>query len=166
MFGGHRKKVTQQTINMVRQPYAVLQNSYGIPPGFWDDEFVLGFFGVMSGLLLRFLGEGRLNQADSGRILQDTFSALSNMNGAEMAVRFSQFAQAQASHEAFRNGADSGEIVTVALLGKTTPAARQILDNENLRNADLVSRTTTDNELLTLITLLFLKPIVERFDLE
>jgi hypothetical protein len=127
MFGNFRKKVTQQTIEMVRQPYAIFQQNYGIPPGFWHDEFVIGFFGGMIAIISQILGQGRLSEIDKGLLLQDTFTALSNANGATLARRFGDLVRQMPQDEAFKLGGDNAEVVTLAFFGKGTPAGLEAI---------------------------------------
>lgn len=166
MFGGHRKKVTDQTIQMVRQPYALFQNTYGIPQGFWQDEFVLGFFGVKIGLVSQALGQGRLSTTDKGRVLQDTFTALSNMNGEAIARRFGDFAREEPQSADFRLGCDNGEIVTLAAFGKGTPQGRAAIE-EAKSEAAAQGRPGDVGAVATILAMkLFVGPLVERFGLE
>lgn len=166
MFGGFRKKVTQQTIGMVRQPYAIFQHNYGIPPNFWQDEFVLGFFGVMIGLVSQALSQGRLSQTDKGYLLQDTFGALSNMNGAAITRRFSELAHQQPHSEAFKLGGDNGEIVPLAFFGKATLTGREAVE-EAKREAAAQGASGDVGAVATILAMkLFVMPLVARFGLE
>jgi len=163
LFGGFRKKVTQQTIEMVRQPYAVFQNSYGVPPGFWQDEFVLGFFGVMIGLVSHVASQGRLSQSDKGYLLQDTFGALSNMNGAAITRRFSELVYQQPQSDAFKLGGDNGEIVTWAFFGKATPTGMEAVEDAKREAA----AQSAPGAVATILAMkLFVAPLAERFDLK
>ena len=163
MFGGFRKKITKQIIDMVRQPYAVFQSNYGIPPGFWQDEFVLGFFGVMVGVLSKLLGENRLSQADRGYILQDTFSNLSNMNGAAIANQFSDLAHENPQNKDFVRGADSGEIVTLMFLGKVSDTGRDIVERAKKEAEEQGTPRDISAIQMILWRELFVNPLVDRF---
>ncbi len=166
MFGSFRKKVTEQTIGMVRQPYAIFQQNYGIPPGFWQDEFVIGFFGMMIGLVSQALSQGRLSQTDKGYLLSDTFGALSNLNGAEITRRFSELVYKQPQSAAFKLGGDNGEIVTLAFFGKATEASRDVVE-EAKREAERQGNPRNAAAVATLLAMkLFVSPLVERFDLK
>lgn len=164
MFGSFRKHVTQQTIDMVRQPYAMFQRFYGTPPDFWQDEFVLGFFGVMIGLLSKFLSQGKLSQTDNGLLLQDVFGALSNMNGAAVTRRFTELAFERPPSADFKLGGDHGEIVTLALLGKSTPAGREAVEQAKQEAASQGSTGDIGAIAAILIMKLFVQPLSERFD--
>lgn len=166
LFGGFRKKVTQQTIEMVRQPYAIFQHNYGVPSGFWQDEFVLGFFGMMIALASQTISNGRLSQADKGHLLQDAFGALSNMNGAAITRRFTELIYEKPQNDAFKLGGDNAEIVTLAIFGKVTPTGRDAVE-EAKREA---AAQGAPGELAAVVTVLamrfFVGPLIERFDLE
>ena len=166
MLGRFRKKVTRQTIEMVRQPYALFQSNYGIPDGFWQDEFVLGFFGVMIGVLSKLIGEGRLNQMDKGHLLQDTFSSLSNMNGAAIARHFSDLAHENPQREDFVRGGDNGEIVTLILLGKASDTGRDIVEKvkKEVEESGMPKDSAAIHAIqMILMRELFINPLVNRF---
>jgi hypothetical protein len=165
LFGSFRKKVTQQTIEMVRQPYAIFQHIYGVPAGFWQDEFVLGFFGVMIGLVSQTLSQDRLSQTDKGYLLQDTFGALSNMNGAAITRRFTELAFQQPQDTAFELGGDNGQIVTLAMFGKGTPKGREAIEEAKKAAAAQGSPGDVAAVAAILARKLFVGPLIERFDL-
>jgi hypothetical protein len=162
MFGNRRKKVTAQTIEMARQPLAILQDNYGLPPKFWADEFVLGYFGTTIGFLSHMLGEGKLDHEDKGFILIETFTALSNMNGKAIADRATELAQSNPKSEDFELGADNGSIVTLAVFGKVTPIGQGAVARAQ-RLAD--KRGDPEQMLSILMMSKFIGPISKRFDL-
>ena len=165
MFGSFRKKVTHQTIDMVRQPYAVFKQNYGIPPGFWQDEFVIGFFGGMIAIVSQVLGQGRLSQIDKGLLLQDTFTALSNANGAALARRFGDLVRQVPQSEAFKCGGDNAEVVTLAFFGKGTPEGREVIE-EAKREAAARGAARDVGAVATILAMrLFVQPLKDRFEL-
>ena len=166
MLGRFRKKVTKQIIEMARGPLAVFQSNCGIPVGFWQDEFVLGFFGCMIGVLSELIGEGKLTQFDKGRLLQDTFTSLSNMNGVAIARHFSDLAHENPQREDFVRGGDSGEIVTLILLGKVSDTGRDIVERIKKEMED--SGMQRDIGIIQTILMrdLFINPLVDRFDIQ
>lgn len=165
MFGSFRKQVTQQTIQMVRQPFAIFQNAYGVPLGFWNDEFVLGFFGVMIGLVSKVAGQGRLNQTDNGLLLQDTFAALSNMNGVAITRRFSELALQSPQSQTFRLAGDNAEIVTVIMFGRTSPRVQDAIEQVRREITSQGSHPDSGTISSILMMKLFVQPLVQRFDL-
>ena len=103
MFGSRRKKVTARAIEMARQPLAILQHNHGLPPLFWNDEFVIGYFGSTIGFLSHMLGDGRLSTTDKGFILVDVLTDISNMNGKVIAERLIELANQYLNDSASNN---------------------------------------------------------------
>lgn len=165
MFGNFRRKVTDQTIAMVRQPYAAFQSAYGVPPGFWQDEFVLGFFGVMIGLISGAIGQGRLSQADKGHLVADTFGALSNMNGAAITRRFNELVLQQPQQPDFKRGGDYGEIVTLAMFGKGSEMGRPAIEAAKDMAAAQGRAGDPGAVAAVLAQTHFVQPLIDRFSL-
>lgn len=163
MFGSRRKKVTARAIEMARQPLAILQHNHGLPPLFWNDEFVIGYFGSTIGFLSHMLGDGRLSTTDKGFILVDVLTDISNMNGKVIAERSIELAQSNPKNEAFELGADNGSIVTLAAFGKVTPVGQQAVA-EAQKSAD--EQGDPQQMLPILMMSLFFQPISERFSLK
>jgi len=117
MFGwGLRQKVTDATIESLRPMLAMLQHHSGIPPHFWTDEFVLGFFGVLIGFHSRYASQDRLTQEDKGRVFIDVLTALSNMNGVELLRSYTSLAGNETPD--FKLGGDRAMIIFGYLTGK------------------------------------------------
>nr|WP_321461173.1 hypothetical protein [uncultured Cohaesibacter sp.] len=164
MFGGVRKKVTKQTIDLVRMPYGIYQSNFGIPADFWQDKFVLGFFGGMIGIVSFVLSANRLNLTEKGCVLQDTFSALSNMDGVALARNFADLANEKPMQADFDKGVNNGQIVALALMGKTDPSDRDLIEQAKF---EAVSQGLMANEFpLILAKRLFVNPLNERFNSE
>lgn len=163
MLGRFRKKVTKQVIEMIRQPYAVFQSDYGVPARFWQDEFVLGFFGIIIGVLLKSIGEDRLSQADKGRLLVDVFSGLSNMNGTAIARQFSELAHENPQSEDFVRGADNGEIVALIIFGKVSETGRDIVERAKMQAEEQGMSRDIPAIQMILWRELFFDPVIDRF---
>jgi hypothetical protein len=163
MFGSRRKKVTGRAIEMARQPLAILQHNYGLPPHFWTDDFVLGYFGATIGTLSHLLGEGKLNHEDKGRIMVDVFSELSNMNGKELTERSIQVAQSEPKSDAFELGADNGSIVAFAAFGKVAS-----IGQDAVAKAQKTANEAGEPERMLgiLMISMFFEPISKRFNLK
>lgn len=163
MFGSRRKKITARAIELARQPVAVLQHNYGLPPHFWTDDFVLGYFGATIGAFSHILGEGKLSHEDKGRILVDVFSDLSNMNGKELTERSIQLAQTEPKNDAFELGADNGSIVAFAAFGKVTSVGQEAVANAQ----KIASEAGEPERMLGILMIsLFLEPVSHRFNLQ
>ncbi|KZL01483.1 MULTISPECIES: hypothetical protein [unclassified Pseudovibrio] len=160
MFGGFRKKMTRQTIEMVKQPYAIFQHHHGIPAGFWQDEFVVGFFGSMVSMVAMILAKGKLSRTDRGYVLQDSFSALSNMNGMAIAQRFTELSMQKPMSASFKQGVDNGAIISFAMFGTTAPEDQMLIDAAEQEAARLGLPLPS-----YLMMTLYVEELKERFDL-
>ena len=80
MFGRNRRLATEHTLNAVRPIIAIAQHYQGLPAGFWQDDFVLGFVGFLIGFHANFTSGRSLSQEDKGTLLYDVFGTLSNVD--------------------------------------------------------------------------------------
>ena len=101
MFGRAKRKVTKHTEDAIRPILASYQYSNGIPAGFWQDEFVLGFIGFMISFHVNITSGYKLSTADKGFLLFDVFTTLSNMNGKLIAKNYTDLAMEDPKNEDF-----------------------------------------------------------------
>jgi hypothetical protein len=166
MFGGRRKKITLQTIEMAKQPYAMFQNIYGVPAHFWTDEFVLGYFAMMTGVLCKFLGGDKLSQADRGYVLLNVFAALSNTDGSAILQHSTELSLKHPKSDAHELGCDNGVIVTLAAFGKVSSIGQEaVLEAKTIAASQGNSEVKGAVETI-LMTKLFIEPLLERFNLD
>ena len=87
LFKSPRRKASDAAIAYVKPVVEMFRGSPGpgFPPGFWDDPYVLGFFYVYVGFAAKMAIGGKATGELLGHVLVDTYSALSNMNGARTA---------------------------------------------------------------------------------
>ena len=104
MFGKSRQKVTEHIIAALRPIIGILQNYYGIPPGFWQERSVLGFFSFMLPFHRDITLGIRLSDEDRRHVMADVFTALSNMNGVAIARNVTALAMAQRSPSTLKRG--------------------------------------------------------------
>lgn len=90
MFGSTRRKAVAQTVENLKPFIGSYQHGYGIPVGFWQSPYVIGFVGFLIGLNVNMASRGALSQQDKGQALLDVFSALSHENGAAIARRYTE----------------------------------------------------------------------------
>jgi hypothetical protein len=86
MFGLKRKLAVQAAIDNVRPLIGTLQQYKGIPVGFWQDPYVIGFIGSLIVYHMNLASSGSLSNSnlsteDKGRGLFEVFTTLSNING-------------------------------------------------------------------------------------
>ena len=109
-FGRARKKSLQYTVDNLRPLVGAIQALKGLPAGFWQNEFVLGFFHFMIAFNCNTSGH-RLSVADKGHIFIDALTQLSNLNGRELVKRCTELAQQSPKNEMFERGADHASMI-------------------------------------------------------
>ena len=165
MFGGLRKRVTNETIAATRQLVSSFQLAHGIPRGFWQDDFIVGYFGNTIGVYSRMCSGDRLSQTEKGYLLCEVFEAISNSNGSAIVRRFTEMAFQSPRPESFQRGLDFGEIVTLAMLGKVTDLGRPFVEDAKRIAAERGQQHDVNVVVQILLQKLFLEPIEARFSL-
>jgi hypothetical protein len=89
LFGRKRVMAVDVAVANIRPLIASVQQTRGIPIGFWEDDYVLGFIGSMISFNLRAASRGSLSPHDEGLALSDVFSQVTNLNGQEIVQRYS-----------------------------------------------------------------------------
>jgi hypothetical protein len=163
MFGNKRKKAANFVIGRLRPLLGHLQMSRGMPQGFWQDEFVLGFFHFTIGFQAAQSGI-RLTQIDRGMILPEIYSALSNINGHKIARHATDLAMEYPMPHDFKLGVDYAEICALATVGKGVEHGRQFI--ETAKTAAAAQGQSRDTGLVAahLYSMLFYDEIGARFD--
>jgi hypothetical protein len=92
MFGSKRRKAVRAAVDNIRPIIGIIQYNHGIPAGFWQDEYLLGFLGFLIGFHMQRASGGALSQTEKGQGLADAFTELSNINGAAIARQFTALA--------------------------------------------------------------------------
>lgn len=166
MFGRNRRLATEHTIAAVRPLIAVFQYHNGLPAGFWQDEFVIGFVGFMISFHANYTSGRKLSQEDKGFLLCDVFTALSNMNGQAIGQEYTRLAMLTDKSPDFEKGADNAAICAFASIGKMSEQGRVYYD----RAKTIASAQGSPNDLgvvaAVLSQMLFFAPLRERFMME
>lgn len=163
MFGRNRRLATKHTVDAMRPLIAIVQSLYGIPPGFWRDDFVLGFMGFMVSFHVNFTSGRTLSTADKGYLLADVFTALSNMNGAEISRDYTHRATLAANNPDFERGADNAAICALASIGKMNEQGMPHYERATEIAAKQGSQGDPGAVVAILMQQLFCEPIRERF---
>jgi hypothetical protein len=100
MFGLKRKLALQAVIDNVRPLIGIFQQYEGIPVGFWQDRYVLGFISMLIVHHMNLASSGSLTNSnlsteDKGRVLIETFTTLSNINGIEITRNYRELLAAR-----------------------------------------------------------------------
>ena len=74
------KKVMQFALNGVGSYVGIVQSSYGVPPGFWQNPYILGFLGEMAALFAQLAAGAKINGSDLQYLLQEVFAASNAKN--------------------------------------------------------------------------------------
>src|SRR5713226_1813688 len=97
LFASARKKATQGAIDAMRPMIGCLQGlgGPGVPAGMWHDPYILGFTHRSIGAWAQFMTGFKTKPMDLGFALMATYTAISNMNGNELANAASELAVAK-----------------------------------------------------------------------
>lgn len=165
MFGRNRRKATEHAIQAIRPLIAIYQNTSGLPPHFWHDEFVLGFFGFMISFHASVTSGRSLSQEDKGCLLYDVFTAISNMNGQAIGRDYVHLATQTPNSPDFVKGADHASICAFASIGKMNEQGRPYY--EQAKEMAAAQGTPHDHGAIVgfLLHMLFYQPLRERFSI-
>ncbi len=173
MFGWRRKRVTKHVTEMTRQILVTFQAGYGTPVDFWCDEFVIGFFGGMIGILQDIIGKGRLGPMDQKMLFRDVFSSLSGLDGRALTIRFFALEFEDPLDEDFNHGQDGAMVIALSMIGNlyswkhVNSSAGRILEGHRREieesGRDLAEGTAVTLEMLT--ERFFVNPLIDRFGL-
>lgn len=96
MFGSKKNQtLTEEISKATRETLAMVENQHGVPTGFWQDSYVLGFLmGQINAFMSVFGGDG-LSIADKGRVVVDCFGELSGMKGKGLSEQSMVFASSE-----------------------------------------------------------------------
>ena len=160
MSAGARLKATKHTIEACRPLVGIIQDHYGLPYGFWDNEFVLGFFQFMIGFHLTNTSGQRLSAEDKGIAQFDTFTTLSSRNGNSLAMRCHALSTQSPPNELFERGADNAAIIAIYMFGTLKRDERTA---PWLDRAEQMSAASGEPVGTSLMLLLYFQPIKELF---
>lgn len=165
MFGFTRRKVTEHTVASIRPLIGIFQHFNGLPQGFWQNEFVIGFVGFMINFHADVTSGKKLSHEDKGQLLCDVFTALSNINGHEIARQFIRLTVLDPKSPEFEEGADKAAIYAFAMIGKVSEEGRPFF--EAARQMAKVQGNEDNHAAVMgyLGMILFYKPAQERFNL-
>jgi hypothetical protein len=119
VFGGRRRKIVTTVLEMMRQQHSVLQTFYGVPKGFWEDPFVLGYQSSMVAMLAKAAGSDALGAPDRGQLLFEIIGAISNLNASELLKRVENLTAE--NDPDFKDGKERGQVTAMALVGALKP---------------------------------------------
>ena len=81
LFSSTRKKGTNAATTALRTMIGAAQRASGIPSGFYESPYVLGFLHSTAGCWAKFGTNGKITGLDLGLALFDSFTSTTNLNG-------------------------------------------------------------------------------------
>ena len=138
MFGHKRRKAAKAAVEAIQPIVGTFQHHYGLPAGFWQDPYVVGFIGFMIGHHAKTATHGKITGEEYGLAIGDAFSELSNLNGAKIMERYENFALADPKIPDFERGADNSATICYYVMG--------ILKNEAENEHVLAAKKMAERE--------------------
>lgn len=160
MSAGVRLKATRHAISACRPLIGIIQDHYGLPHGFWDNEFVLGFFHFMIGFHLTNAPGEPLSTEDKGIAQFDSFTTLSGRNGNSLAMRCHALSTQSPQNELFECGANNAAMIAVYVFGELKRDQRTA---PWLDRAEQMSAASGEPIGTSLMLLLYVQPIRKLF---
>ena len=163
MFWNKRQKVSDHVFRAVQPIVANIYTAIGIPPGFWDDDFVLGYLGVCISFHMNYTSDAKLTHEDKGAIAADVFQRLSSLNGLAIITKFNSMQAESQMRPRFQEGCRNARIVCYSVIGK-----KQEEGEDDVRSAKMLANEMgRGNDLqaiiFILVTRLFVSPLMEHF---
>src|SRR5215203_2158194 len=72
-----RRRAIKTAVEALRPLIGAIQHHHGLPVGFWNDPYIVGFFTAMAGQYAKLSTKGRITGSDLGFALATTLTALS-----------------------------------------------------------------------------------------
>jgi hypothetical protein len=166
MFGRKRRKVVEHVTAALRPLVGTVQHTHGIPPRFWQDHFVLGFFHFMIAFHLKFTSGAELSLEDKGRVVSEVFTNLSNMNGVAIGRSATNLVTASPKSSEFESGCDNASVMAYYTYGMLKDADS---NPHVLKAKEMAKRNGTPHNHGAVCgflgMLLFFRPLQEKFGL-
>jgi hypothetical protein len=161
MFGfGRSKKVDK--IYSVLQPLVAVQMTFkGIPPGFWTNPFVLGYFSFFARYLLQELFGGQPKPEEVGHIISSVLQRLSNINGAALIRNINDYNDQ--GNPDFEHGCDMAAVLAFYMHGKMNSETKPYIDRALEAVTPIGGKPDTSIMSTTLFRMTFQDEIAQRF---
>ncbi len=95
MFGGKRRRAQEAALEAVQPFVTAIASTGGIPTGFWEDPFVLGFFNGCISAFAKLATQGKIAGVDLGLVLMSVYDSVTGGNGRETGLRAHTFIEKQ-----------------------------------------------------------------------
>ncbi|MCA3437975.1 MAG: hypothetical protein INF48_11730 [Rhodobacter sp.] len=117
MFGFKSK--TDRVYEILQPLVAVQTVQKGLPKGFWQHPFVLGYFSFFARYLIEDMF-GSVSPEVAGDVVSSTMQRLSNLNGLAISEDIIRYSAPGSIHPDFDHGADMAAVLAFYMLGKAT----------------------------------------------
>lgn len=96
IFGSKKNSALAQDIsNEARKAITMVENQHGVPNGFWNDPYVLGFLMGQINIFMSAFGGETLSVADKGNVVVECLGTLSGMKGKSISEQSMVFASSE-----------------------------------------------------------------------
>lgn len=96
IFGSKKNKALADEISKAAgRTVSMVDNGHGVPTGFWQDSYVLGFLMGQINAFMSVMGGDGLSVADKGRVVVECLGSLSGMKGKGISEQSMVFASSQ-----------------------------------------------------------------------
>lgn len=163
MFGRARRRATEHVIDAVLPLVASCQGDHGLPIGFWQSHFVLGFFGYMISFHANCTSGQKLSSADNNLLMVDVFTAITHLNGKAIGDECTRLATLEVKSDEFEQGADCASICALFSIGKANEDGMLWIEKAERMATTMGGDSDHATVFGCLMQLLFFQPLNEEF---
>lgn len=165
MFGLSKTKSCSDHVYSQIQPIlSQAQNTLGLPKGFWEDPYIIGFFSFFISFHTNVTSSVQLNEVQKGELVSAVFARLSNRPGEPMARRFIHLSSTK--DEDFELGQEHASALCFASIGKGTPESAPFIENIKAEIKRDGFAPSIGKIFSVLFCDFFLSEIVKRFEID
>ncbi len=166
MLGSEKRKAADHATKALSPLIAITKRYIGLPPGFWEDTFVLGFIGMMIDFHAVVTSGVRISQTDKVHfVFPIVFSALSKMDGEVISKKFFQLLAQEPRDPDFNKAVQSAIVCAAASQGKM-PSENDPFYQSFVKAKELASAQGAPQDIGTiggwLLQILFIGPFKQR----
>lgn len=163
LFGGStRKKATNAALNALRPIVGTLQSEWGpgIPPGFWDSGYIIGFLHLLIGYYAKIATDGKITGEGLGYVAEEVYTALAHQDGAAILRRATGLINSQ--DKEFNRGADDATTVFFYSIGRLRDEERNPLVVEAKQAAAALGKLHDRSQITALLMIATFSEEVKR----
>src|SRR5690349_8126481 len=115
MFFGKIAKTTRFAVKIITPLIRMTESAGGLPTGFWEDPYVLGFLYGSVLASAQMVNQGKLKDVELGQVVLFTFRKVAKQNSRSVAERIRQLSKAQ--NDDFKKGIANADKVLCTAFG-------------------------------------------------